>query len=69
MLSKLLESTLAAASQAASEPTISFTTENVLPALEIMGLGMLGIFIVIGIIMLILRLLIKAFPPKEDNKD
>lgn len=38
-------------------------------SLPIMGLGMLGIFIVIGIIMGIIWVLGKVFTEKKDNKN
>lgn len=39
---------------------------NFLISLEIMGLGMLGIFVVIGLIMVVVTLLTK-FSRKQDN--
>ena len=45
-----------------------FNVDALLESLPIMGLGMLGIFIVIGIIMLIIWILGKAFPAHKDNK-
>ncbi|MBQ8731662.1 MAG: hypothetical protein IJY82_02380 [Oscillospiraceae bacterium] len=47
------------------DTAITFTTENLMPALRIMGFGMLGIFVVIGVIILVLKLMTKIFPPKE----
>lgn len=41
---------------------ITFTTKYLGQALETMGLGMLGIFIVLFVIYLVSVLLIKAFP-------
>ena len=54
------------AAQSASESVSAGGTENFLRALEVMGLGMLGIFVIIGIIVLIIKLLQKLFPAKED---
>ena len=39
----------------------SLSSENLLSALSIMGIGMLGIFIVTGIIILVVALLNKLF--------
>ena len=38
---------------------------NILTSLSIMGTGMLGIFIVTGVIILVVTLLIKVFTPKQ----
>ncbi|MBQ6052480.1 MAG: hypothetical protein IJL30_04225 [Clostridia bacterium] len=47
-----------------------FDVDALLNSLPTMGWGMLGIFMVIGIIMLIIWILGKIFPvKKEDNKD
>ncbi len=46
-----------------------FNVDALLKSLPIMGLGMLGIFIVIGLIMLIIWILGKAFPVKKDTQD
>lgn len=46
---------------------IHFTTENLLPALKYMGLGMLGIFIVLFIIYLLCVVLLRVFPVKEEK--
>ena len=40
-------------------------TANLLTALSIMGTGMLGIFIVTGIIILVVTLLTKIFTPRK----
>lgn len=42
--------------------------DNFLQSLPIMGKGMLGIFIVIGVIMVIVVILGKLFPDKDDDK-
>ena len=39
--------------------------ENLLTSLSIMGTGMLGIFIVTGVIILVVNLLIRIFTPKN----
>ena len=49
--------------------SVKFTTENVLKALEYMGKGMLGIFIVIAILVLGVTLLNKATSPKEKKDE
>ncbi len=46
-----------------------FNFDALLNSLPIMGLGMLGIFIVIGLIMLIIWILGKAFPEKKKKQD
>ena len=46
-----------------------FDFKALLESLTIMGLGMLGIFIVIGIIMGIIWILGKVFTEKKDNKN
>ena len=43
----------------------SISTDNLLTALSIMGTGMLGIFIVTGIIILVVTLLTKIFTPRK----
>ena len=43
----------------------NINTEGLLTALSIMGTGMLGIFIVTGIIILVVTLLIRVFTPKN----
>ena len=43
----------------------NINTDNLLTALSIMGTGMLGIFIVTGIIILVVSLLTKLFTPKN----
>ena len=43
----------------------NINTDNLLTALSIMGTGMLGIFIVTGIIILVVTLLTKLFTPKN----
>lgn len=43
--------------------------ENFLQSLSVMGMGMLGIFIVIGVIMACVWGLCKAFPDKTNGKD
>ena len=43
----------------------NINTDNLLTALSIMGTGMLGIFIVTGIIILVVTLLTKLFAPKK----
>ena len=43
----------------------NINTANLLTSLSIMGTGMLGIFIVTGIIILVVMLLIKVFTPKN----
>ena len=43
----------------------NINTDNLLTALSIMGTGMLGIFIVTGIIILVVTLLTKLFTPKK----
>ena len=40
--------------------------EKFLASLPIMGFGMLGIFIVIGVIMVCVAILTKIFPAKKD---
>ncbi len=47
----------------------AFSTENFTQALAIMGKGMLGIFIVIGVIILGITLLNKATSPKKKSDD
>lgn len=46
---------------------------NILVALEVMGKGMLGIFLALGIVYLFTLLLTKLFPekkkPADDNED
>jgi Na+-transporting methylmalonyl-CoA/oxaloacetate decarboxylase gamma subunit len=44
-----------------------FNVDALLDSLPIMGLGMLGIFIVIGIIMGIIWILSKVFPVKQNE--
>ena len=39
--------------------------ENILPALEMMGQGMLGIFVVLGIIALVVRVMQKMDQKKK----
>lgn len=39
--------------------------EHLIQAFELMGLGMTGIFIVLGILYIAAELLIKAFPAKK----
>ena len=43
----------------------NINTDNLLTALSIMGTGMLGIFIVTGIIILVVTLLTKIFTPRK----
>jgi len=43
----------------------NINTDNLLTALSIMGTGMLGIFIVTGIIILVVTLLTKLFSPRK----
>ena len=43
----------------------NINTDNLLTALSIMGTGMLGIFIVTGIIILVVTLLTKLFTPRK----
>ena len=43
----------------------NINTDNLLTALSIMGTGMLGIFLVTGIIILVVTLLTKIFTPKK----
>ena len=43
----------------------NINTDNLLTALSIMGTGMLGIFVVTGIIILVVTLLTKIFTPKK----
>ena len=43
----------------------NINTTNLLTALSIMGTGMLGIFIVTGIIILVVTLLTKIFTPRK----
>ena len=43
----------------------NINTDNLLTALSIMGTGMLGIFIVTGIIILVVTLLTRLFTPKK----
>ena len=43
----------------------NINTANLLTALSIMGTGMLGIFIVTGIIILVVTLLTKIFTPRK----
>ena len=43
----------------------NINTDNLLTSLSIMGTGMLGIFIVTGIIILVVTLLTKLFTPKK----
>ena len=45
-----------------------FNFEALVDSLPIMGLGMLGIFIVIGLIMAIIWILGKVFSEKKDNE-
>ena len=45
-----------------------FNFKALLDSLPIMGLGMLGIFIVIGLIMAIIWILGKAFSEKKDKE-
>lgn len=44
-------------------------TENFLASLRVMGLGMLGIFTVAVVLMLIMMLLTKIFPAKQQETD
>lgn len=39
--------------------------ENFYQSLEIMGFGMVGIFVVLGMIFVAVKLLIKLFPEKQ----
>ena len=43
----------------------NLNTDNLMTALSIMGTGMLGIFIVTGVIILVVTLLIKVFTSKK----
>ena len=43
----------------------NISVENLLTSLSIMGTGMLGIFLVTGIIILVVMLLTKLFSPKQ----
>ena len=43
----------------------NINTDNLLTSLSIMGTGMLGIFIVTGIIILVVTLLTRLFTPKK----
>ena len=43
----------------------NLNTANLLTSLSIMGTGMLGIFIVTGVIILVVTLLIRVFTPKN----
>ena len=43
----------------------NINTANLLTSLSIMGTGMLGIFIVTGVIILVVTLLIRVFTPKN----
>ena len=43
----------------------NLNTANLLTALSIMGTGMLGIFIVTGVIILVVTLLIRVFTPRN----
>ncbi|MEG0614610.1 MAG: OadG-related small transporter subunit [Oscillospiraceae bacterium] len=47
---------------------MKFDIQAVLDTLPIMGWGMLGIFIVIGVIMLVVVLLEKIFPASKEKK-
>lgn len=42
---------------------------NFMEALKVMGLGMLGIFTVTVVLIIIMYVLTKAFPPKKDKKE
>ena len=42
----------------------SINTDNLLDALSIMGIGMLGIFLVTGVIIVVITLLCKLFAAK-----
>lgn len=44
-------------------------TENFLASLRVMGLGLLGIFTVAVVLMLIMMLLTKIFPAKQQETD
>jgi len=46
---------------------MNFNVDALIESLKIMGLGMLGIFIVIGLIMLIIWLLGKIFSGKKSS--
>jgi hypothetical protein len=43
----------------------NINTDNLLTALSIMGTGILGIFIVTGIVILVVTLLTKLFTPRK----
>ena len=47
---------------------LSFDMAEFLQSLEIMGYGMLGIFIVVAVIFAAMKLLTKFFPAKKDDK-
>ncbi len=66
-LAAIAESTTAAATEAAGS-AFSFTPEGFLNTLPIMGKGMLGIFIVIGIIILCVALLNNLTAPDRKEK-
>ncbi len=42
--------------------------ETILEALKILGIGLVGIFAVIGLLILILKLLTVLFPAKKDSE-
>ena len=47
---------------------MAFTPEYLLPALGIMGKGMLGIFVVIVVIYIVIMLFNKAFKPRKKDQ-
>ena len=47
---------------------LGFTTEHVPKTLEMMGKGMLGIFVALFVIYLAVIVLKKLFPPKEEEQ-
>lgn len=68
----MLNRIFAALVNASSEGTLTgleFNPMNFVKNLEYMGMGMLGIFIVIGVIILIITLFNKITSPKKNKED
>lgn len=45
-----------------------FTTADLFSALEILIMGWGGIFLVMGVLYLAIKVLLKAFPPEDDEE-
>ena len=71
MINQLLALTTQAAQvapEAGEGMKLGFTTKLLPQALEMMGKGMLGIFVALFVIYLAVIALKKLFPPKEDEQ-